>query len=91
MHNAKRTTRLLGAVSIAMTTLFWLFYWLPPNKVDSFLQSLPLLAPLSWIEVWLMVALGLGIWACARRWRVWLVAPLFTVTTAAVFFVRILD
>ncbi|HWR34622.1 MAG TPA: hypothetical protein VN622_01985 [Clostridia bacterium] len=91
MNDNRRNGWPFGATSIAMTAAFWLVYWLLPNqKVDAFLQSLPVIAPLLWILLWFFIALGLGVFAAVRRSRAWLVAPSFAVATAAFFFVHIL-
>jgi len=90
MTDARKVERYYGVACVAMTGLFWVVLWLPAPKVDSALRSLPLLGPLSWIEVWLIAALGMGVAASLRRWQWWIAAPCFTLATAVFFFTRIL-
>ncbi len=90
MKQIRKAAAPFGAACIGLTAAMWLaFYLLPPQKVDSALQRLPLLAPLSWIELWFTVALACGLVAATRRRR-WLIAPAITAVTAVLFFVRIL-
>jgi len=71
--------------------MWWLILWfVPAGKVDSALQSLPVLTPLFWIVVWFLIALGLGIAASLAR-RLWLVAPCLVLATAGVFFYGVLQ
>ena len=91
VEHTPKPAALFGAACLGLTGCGWLaFYALPPQKFDSALQRLPLLAPLTWIELWFAVALACGVVAAVRR-RGWLVAPVFTAVTAVLFFVRILD
>lgn len=82
---------LFGTASIAMTVIWWLVMTIVPGKkVDSALQVLPVLAPQSWIVLWLLISLGLGIAASVKR-RLWLIAPCLVLATAITFSYRILD
>ncbi len=76
-----------------MMTLFWLAVWLvPPAKFDSFLQSLPILAPLWWVVIWFLCSFALGIAAYIRSRRfVWMWTLGIAFTSAAYFLIRLFE
>lgn len=90
MPNYRLPAWLFGTVSVGMTVLGWLALLLPPAaKVDSALRSLPIFAPLTWIEVWFLATAAFGVAASFKR-RAWIIAPVVAVGTLIAFLVRIL-